>query len=1064
MPTTRTFNRSFAGGELSPEMFGRIDDQKFQTGAAKLRNFIALPQGPAVNRPGTKFVRAVKDSTKKTRLIPFTYSTTQTMILEFGEGYIRFHTQGETLLAGTGAAYNGATPYVVGDMVSYGGSNYYCILASTGNLPTNVTYWFLISSPAYEIPSPYLEADLFGIHHVQSSDVLTLVHPNYAPRELRRLGATKWTLVKIPFVPSVTTPSGVAVTASRGEAFNINSITLANPGSITLSSAHQFVVGDSVYISGVGGMTQLADGFYVVNTSATPVLSVKNYTTGVPVNTTAFTAYTSGGTIEYGSKIFDIVNSYVVTAIGANGVDESLASTSASVTNNLYVNGAFNTITWSSVSGALRYNIYKIQSGLYGYIGQTQALSFTDDNIAPDMGITTPIYDTTFYENGIVSVPVTNGGTGYGTTITGGSFSAVTVVSGGTGYSGTPTLTVSDPTGTGAVFTVTLSLGVITTIGITNAGSNYTAPIFVLADGGAGPVTKAVLAPVLSPVVRGAVVLAVTDATGTGAAVSAEVISGVITKVNVTSPGLNYTAPVVTVTSAAGGSSAAFGTPVLSGLNYPGAVSYFEQRRVFAGTTNSPQQLWMTRSGTESDMSYRLPVKDDDRISFKVAAREANTIRHIVPLQQLMLLTSAAEWRVSPVNSDAITPTTISVRPQSYIGANNVQPSIVNNSMVYCAARGGHVRELGYSWQSNGYITGDLSLRAAHLFDNYEISDMCYSKSPHPLIWFISSTGYLLGLTYVPEQQIGAWHWHDTDGTFESCANVAEGAEDHVYVVVKRTVNGNSVRYVERMASNAFDSIDDCFFVDSGLTYDGNNTTATTVTVSGGTLWGPTELLTITASTSIFAYPATTDVGDAFVFTATDGTQYRLTIESCSSTTVVQARSDKVLAVAFRNVPISNGAFARNSVGGLSHLEGKTVSILADGAVMPRKVVVGGSVSIDRAAVKIHVGLQYLSDLQTLPLAINIEAFGQGRVKNINQAWVRVFRSSGLFVGPTADKLTEAKMRTNEPYGSPPSLRSDEISVNITPTWAQGGQIYIRQADPLPLTVVGVTIEAVVGA
>ena len=1064
MPTTRTFNRSFAGGELSPEMFGRIDDQKFQTGAAKLRNFIALPQGPAVNRPGTKFVRAVKDSTKKTRLIPFTYSTTQTMVLEFGQGYIRFHTQGETLLAGTGAAYNGATPYVVGDMVSYGGSNYYCILASTGNLPTNVTYWFLISSPAYEIPSPYLEADLFGIHHVQSSDVLTLVHPNYAPRELRRLGATKWTLVKIPFVPSVTTPSGVAVTASRGEAFNINSITLANPGSITLSSAHQFVVGDSVYISGVGGMTQLADGFYVVNTSATPVLSVKNYTTGVPVNTTAFTAYTSGGTIEYGSKIFDIVNSYVVTAIGANGVDESLASTSASVTNNLYVNGAFNTITWSSVSGALRYNIYKIQSGLYGYIGQTQALSFTDDNIAPDMGITTPIYDTTFYENGIVSVPVTNGGTGYGTTITGGSFSAVTVVSGGTGYSGTPTLTVSDPTGTGAVFTVTLSLGVITTIGITNAGSNYTAPIFVLADGGAGPVTKAVLAPVLSPVVRGAVVLAVTDATGTGAAVSAEVISGVITKVNVTSPGLNYTAPVVTVTSAAGGSSAAFGTPVLSGLNYPGAVSYFEQRRVFAGTTNSPQQLWMTRSGTESDMSYRLPVKDDDRISFKVAAREANTIRHIVPLQQLMLLTSAAEWRVSPVNSDAITPTTISVRPQSYIGANNVQPSIVNNSMVYCAARGGHVRELGYSWQSNGYITGDLSLRAAHLFDNYEISDMCYSKSPHPLIWFISSTGYLLGLTYVPEQQIGAWHWHDTDGTFESCANVAEGAEDHVYVVVKRTVNGNSVRYVERMASNAFDSIDDCFFVDSGLTYDGNNTTATTVTVSGGTLWGPTELLTITASTSIFAYPATTDVGDAFVFTATDGTQYRLTIESCSSTTVVQARSDKVLAVAFRNVPISNGAFARNSVGGLSHLEGKTVSILADGAVMPRKVVVGGSVSIDRAAVKIHVGLQYLSDLQTLPLAINIEAFGQGRVKNINQAWVRVFRSSGLFVGPTADKLTEAKMRTNEPYGSPPSLRSDEISVNITPTWAQSGQIYIRQADPLPLTVVGVTIEAVVGA
>jgi hypothetical protein len=392
--------------------------------------------------------------------------------------------------------------------------------------------------------------------------------------------------------------------------------------------------------------------------------------------------------------------------------------------------------------------------------------------------------------------------------------------------------------------------------------------------------------------------------------------------------------------------------------------------------------------------------------------------------------------------------------------------------MVYCAARGGHIRELGYSWQSNGYITGDLSLRAAHLFDNYDIVDMCYGKSPHPLLWFVSSTGLLLGLTYVPEQQVGAWHQHDTDGVFESCACVAEGNEDHVYVVVKRTVNGNSVRYVERMASNAFDALEDCFFVDSGLTYDGS--VAPIILggfISGGTNWDSSELLTYTSGFPQFAYPALTDIGDALVLTASDGTKYRLTIESCSSTTVVQVRTDKVLPPEFRNasvLPKSFGgstsvAFARNTLSGLSHLEGKTVSILADGAVLPSEVVVGGSISIDRAAVKITAGLQYFSDLQTLPLTLNIEAFGQGRVKNINQAWVRVFQSSGLFVGPSADKLTEAKMRTNEPYGSPPALRSDEINVNITPTWAQGGQIYIRQADPLPLTIVGVTIEAVVG-
>ncbi len=146
MPQTRTYNRSFAGGEVSPEMWGRIDDIKFQTGAATMRNFIATPQGPAENRAGTAFVREVKDSTKLTRLIPFTFSTTQTMVLEMGAGYFRFHTQGATLGPGSPAAYNGATAYVVGDLVSSGGVNYYCIASTTGNAPPNATYWYALPS------------------------------------------------------------------------------------------------------------------------------------------------------------------------------------------------------------------------------------------------------------------------------------------------------------------------------------------------------------------------------------------------------------------------------------------------------------------------------------------------------------------------------------------------------------------------------------------------------------------------------------------------------------------------------------------------------------------------------------------------------------------------------------------------------------------------------------------------------------------------------------------------------------------------------------------------------
>ena len=681
MPNVKTLQRSFAGGEVSPEMFGRIDDVKYQSGAATLRNFISKPQGPAANRPGFAFVREVKNSAKKVRLIPFTYSTTQTMVLELGAGYFRFHTQGATVM-------NGSVPY--------------------------------------EITNPYAEADLFDVHYVQSADVLTLVHPNYPPKELRRIAATNWTLTDISFSPTVLPPTGVTAVASG--------------------------------------------------------------------HTTA----------KYDYK-------YVITTIATDEVTESSQSAEASTSGNLYETGGIVTISWSAASGAARYYVYKLQGGIYGYIGNTTSTTIIDDNIAPDQSRTPPTYETVFD----------------------------------------------------------------------------------------------------------------------------------------------------------------------SASNYPAACSYFEQRRCFAGTLNKPQNIWMTKSGTESNMSYSLPIRDDDRISFRVAAREANTIRHIVPLTQLLLLTSAAEWRVTSINSDAITPSTISVRPQSYIGASNVQPVIINNTLIYVAARGGHVRECAYNWQANGFISGDLSLRSAHLFDDFDISDVAYSKAPYPIIWFISNNGKLLGLTYIPEQQVGAWHQHDTDGAFESCAVVAEGNEDVLYTVVNRTIGGSTKRYVERLASRQFSDQEDAFFVDSGLTYDG--------------------------------------------------------------------------------VPA-------DEISGLDHIEGKTVSILADGAVHPQRVVTGGKVVLDVEASKVHVGLPITADVKTLPLAMQIDgSFGQGRYKNVNKAWLRVFKSSGIFIGPDENHLVEAKQRTTELYGKAPELKSEEVPIPVTPSWGDSGSVFIRQSDPLPLTLVALTLEVAVG-
>lgn len=734
MSNLRTYTRSFAGGEVTPEFWGQITDGKYQTGLATCRNFEVMPHGPVRNRAGFQFVHRAKYPDRQAHLLPFVYSTTQTMVLEFGSGYIRFHTTGGTLLAPAAPAYNNATAYVVGDLVSSGGVTYYCQAVSTGNAPPSTTYWYAQpASGEYEVPTPYQDFHVFDIHYVQSADVMTLAHPGYVSRELRRLGATRWTCLPVSFSSALGTPTGVGAVA----------LPAPSPGTATTQS-------------------------------------------------------------------------YVVTAVSADGLDESPASSPpATCSNCLYDTGASNTVSWSAVSGASLYNVYRLANGLYGYIGQTASLSMVDqgggDVVTPDVGKTPPIAENPF--------------------------------------------------------------------------------------------------------------------TSTG--------------------------------------------------NFPGAVSYYEQRRAFAGTVNAPSTMWMTKSGTESNMSYSLPTLDNDRIKFRVAAREANTIRHIVPLQQMLLLTSSAEWRVTSVNSDALTPASVSVKPQSYVGANNVQPVIVNNNMLYVAARGGHVRELGYNWQSNGYVTGDTSLRAPHLFDGLDVVAMTTSKTPHPVVWAVSSNGKLLGLTYVPEQEIGAWHQHDTDGWFESVAAVPEGAEDVLYAVVRRTIGGTDVRYIEFMRSRRFATLADSFLVDCGLSYSG--------------------------------------------------------------------------------APVT-------SVSGLQHLEGKTVSILADGAVMPQQVVTAGAVSISQPASKISVGLPITADLQTLPPAIEGDrAFGQDRPMNVNKIWLRVFESSGIFAGPTFDRLVEHKQRSTETYGTPPDRKTQRVQIDVKPSWGDNGQICLRQSDPLPLTVLNMTVEVSLG-
>lgn len=880
----RVTQTSYNSGELGELMVGRVDDSKYAAGLRLCKNAFVTPQGPVKNRSGFQFVREVKYPDRKTLLIPFAYSADQTMIVELGDHYARFHTLGQTLMTADG------------------------------------------SSP-YEIWTPWEAGDLYALHYTQNADIMTFVHPRYAPQELRRYSMTDWRLVGVVLTSTLAAPTGVGATRQTAAANDDN-----------------------------------ADKY---------------------------------------------TQRYVVTALNADRTQESIRSAEASVVANLFVTGTTVQISWNGVPGATYYRVYKYQGGLYGYIGETRDLSIVDDNVSPETGTTPPYIDDVFkVAKGITSVAVLNGGSGYGTRkyISGVVDTCTKIWSGepdtvypqahglpksAQGFANSITWAVDDPNGQGSGADFRIETGKARDLDDGYTTSSFCVTGIIVKEGGIGYVDPKIR--VICTSKRGASYtytfplttaydvpeIVVEDPTGYGAVLKPVIVNGVITSVTVVYPGIGYTNPTIRVVSKSG-SGASFRASLSDAGDYPAAVGYFEQRRIFAGTRLRPQQIWMTATGTESNMTYHLPLQDTDRISFAVASRELNQIQHVVALQQLIMLTSAAEWRVSPLNSDAITPSSISVRPQSYIGASQVQPQVINTNLLYAAARGGHVRELSYDYTAGGYITGDISIRAPHLFsqDNV-VTQMALTKSPDPYLWCTRTDGVLLGLCYVPEQKIGAWFQYQTQGRFESVSVVQEGKEDCLYAVVKRTINGRETRYIERQALRE-DDRDGCYLDCAGR---------------------------------------------------------------------------------------ANLAEPSKTISGLTWLEGMPVMAVADGAVYRGMTVRNGQVTFPVPVTRAWVGLSYETVIKTLPVTLQAQdgSLGRGHVKNVNKVMMRVYQTSGVEAGPDEQNVKKIKPRTKEVYGSAPDLYTGEVDLGVVGAWQADGTVCIRQAEPLPFTLVYHSAEVDIG-
>jgi hypothetical protein len=381
----------------------------------------------------------------------------------------------------------------------------------------------------------------------------------------------------------------------------------------------------------------------------------------------------------------------------------------------------------------------------------------------------------------------------------------------------------------------------------------------------------------------------------------------------------------------------------------------------------------------------------------------------------------------------------------------------VGSAIVYVQARGSFVRELKFESTFIRDPGRDLSVYAPHLVEGYTIEHMDYAQIPNSIIWVQRSDGVLLGLTYMPEQEVWGWHRHDTVGTFEDVVVVPEGQEDAVYVLVNRTIQGVTRRYVERFSSRRVTDISiDAHFLDAYLTYDGRNTSATTMTLSGGTIWDGTEELTITASV---AYFAPTDVGTAIVLTI-GAASVRLTIDAYSSATVVQGRVNLTVPASLRNLATAGWTKAVSAVSGLSHLEGQVVGILADGDVLtngqlaPFTTVLNGAVSLGNYYGVVHVGLPIVADFELLDLEVLGGETIADKLKEIISVTLFVEASRGIWAGIDAVHLVESKQRKIQKVFNPtiPAV-TDKVEISMGSTWNKTGRVFVRQLDALPLTI-----------
>lgn len=699
---------SFNAGELSPKLDARTDLDKYNAGCRTLQNAFIEPYGDASRRVGTQYRVEAKDSSKRTCVLGFKFSTTTNYILEFGEHYIRFCHNGEQVtlqLSDIPADYwTNNVGYPVGTYVKRfisGEDHFYRCIAQTfdrippfQNLaPENGGDWLeVFDDDITEVTTPWDENEIFELKTVQINDVVYVSHGNHPPYKLSRLGETFFTIAALdPYYPPL-------LDENDDEEKNIS---LNDDALVTAW------VTATVYPAGAvrsnGGIIYVATLSHTSSGSFSTDLALGRWSVYNRLVAT-FDAFLAGHVGAYWQITHLRPAALVELDLGADGTSASLP-----------VRGE-----WELRTHGLWTATLKLQRSL-------------------DEG-------STWHD--------------------------IRVITGSEDY--TPLIT----------------------------GEQIEEALYRVDASGVTPPSSG----------SARVVLTVVEAYVSGVVQILEVASSTVARVRVIDAAY---AKTETPFWAEGAWSGVRG--------YPRAVTLHEQRLCFGGTTYQQQTIW--GSVTNDFENYKYGTVGSDAFRYTIGATEFNAIVNLVSQTDLIIFTTAGEWAMSGGDQNTpISPEDVKIDRQTEHGSASVSSLVVNDNVIFVQRTGRKLREFSYSFEKDNYIAPDLTILSEHVTEG-GIVQMAYQRQANSILWAVTGNGLLIGLSYEPEQNVAGWHRHTTDGIFESVTTIYGEEDDEVWFVVRRTIDGETKRYLERFNPTAWTEKQDCFFVDCGITYSGSPTT-----------------------------------------------------------------------------------------------------------------------------------------------------------------------------------------------------------------------------------------------